>query len=220
MSNSTPAPSDVLGRAIRVALKHVRVGLPGVIEAYDPTRCEASVQLQLLEPDRAEDGGRVMSRLPVINHVPVMFCGGGDGRLTFPVQRGDTCWVMFASSSISRWLALGGEVDPKDERHHHLSDAVALVALRDFAHVQPAHATATVLEGEDVRIGNALSAQPLATKADIDALTAKLNSLIAKFNAHLHTGVTTGGGVSGATQPGSVETSAAAATCTESTKAS
>ncbi len=40
------------------------------------------------------------------------------------------------------------------------------------------------------------AAAALATKADLDALISTVNTLIGKYNSHLHPGVTTGGGSS------------------------
>src|SRR4029077_1835714 len=122
MSDSTPSPSTVLRRAIRVALRMVRVALPGPIEAYDANTCQADVQPLIMEAQPQPDGSTVTALLPVVPHVPVVFVGGGGSRLTFGVKTGDPCMLIFASSSLDRWLALGGEVDPLDDRHHHLSD--------------------------------------------------------------------------------------------------
>lgn len=214
MSNSVPKPETVIARAMRVAFKQQRTNLPGVIETYDPARCEASVQVLVQDLDRAENGARFAKRVPVYNHVPVAFLGGGGMRLTFPVKRGDTCVLVFASSSTERWRALGGEVDPQED--HHAGDPLcAIVGLSDFAHAKAAHATATALEGTDVRIGVTGNAVALATKADVDAVNSKLNSLITKFNTHIH--VLTTGTASPTAAP---ETAVAAATGTIHTKAS
>lgn len=170
MSNSSPSPETVIRRAIRVALRQVRVALPGRVESYDAKTCQADVQPLIMEAQPQPDGSLKTALLPVVPHVPVLFVGGGGSRLTFPVKAGDTCMLVFSSSSLDRWLALGGEVDPQDDRHHHLTDAIAIVGLDDFASVKPAHATATVLEGDDVRIGD-----DTGTAA---ALHSELNDLI------------------------------------------
>lgn len=41
------------------------------------------------------------------------------------------------------------------------------------------------------------TAAALATKADVDAVNARIDSLQSAFNSHLHSGVTTGAGISG-----------------------
>lgn len=169
MSNQTPALDTVLKRAVRVALRGVRVALPGRIESYDPATQQASVQPLVQDTAFDETGARVPERLPVVTNVPCCTLGGAGSRLTFPIAKGDECLLIFASSAIDRWLTLGGEVDPKDTRHHHLTDAFALVGFSSQPHATPAHATATVLVGSDIRLGDD-TAVALATKADVTAL--------------------------------------------------
>jgi hypothetical protein len=151
----------VIRRAIRVALRDVRVALPGQIVAYDATTRQADVQPLIMQAQPQSDGSTVTERLPVVTHCPVVFCGGGRSWLTFPIAVGDTCLLLFASSSLDRWLTVGGEVDPEDDRHHHLSDGIALVGMTDFAHPAPANAIATVLTGLDVRLGNEFAVDPV-----------------------------------------------------------
>jgi hypothetical protein len=183
--NSAPSPETVIERTIVRMLARVRVALPGVIESYDPTRCEASVQVQLLEPDRDELGQVFNRRLPVIPHAPVYFPGGGGARDTWPVQRGDTCLVICCSSSIARWMVAGGEVDPGIEQpHHQLSDAIVLVGLTDFGHAAAAHASARVIEASLILAGSQAAADPVARKSDLDAVVAKLNDFIGLYNTH------------------------------------
>ena len=167
MSNKTPSPATILRRAINRMLRKMRVALPGVVQDYDASTCTATVQLSCSDVDQTEDGTVAALAIPPCNHVPVFFQGGGGSRLTFPVKRGDECLVIFASSSVDKVLAFGGPQDPgSDARHHHLSDAVCcLVYGVSRANVKAANGSATVLEGSDVRLGDA-SAQALMTVAD------------------------------------------------------
>jgi len=172
---ATPDLATVLRAAIAAKLKSVRVGLPARVESYDPGTLTCSAQPLVLEGYLDETGQRQTERLPVINSIPVVFVGGGGARLTFPVAPGDTCWLMFASSSIDRWVALGGEIDPMDDRRHHLSDAVAIVGLSDAASASAAHASAVVLEAADIRLGDG-GASDAAIKGD--AFLSALGTLI------------------------------------------
>ena len=167
--NPKPLPATVIRRAIRAALRQVRVMLPGRIVSYDATTCQADVQPLIMEAQTQPDGSTIVERLPVVTHCPVVFCGGGGARLTFPIAVGDTCLLMFSSSSLDQWLAVGGEVDPADDRRQHISDGIALVGINDFAHATPAHATATVLTGNDVRLGDA-NGGAIAKNADLSSL--------------------------------------------------
>jgi hypothetical protein len=53
--------------------------------------------------------------------------------LVLPVSVGDTGLLVFADGSLDVWLARGGVVDPLDDRHHALSDAVFIPGLRPFS---------------------------------------------------------------------------------------
>lgn len=171
MSNQTPKPETVLRRAINRALRQVRVAMPARVESYDSRTCTATLQPLVYDLDRSEDGSDVNVRLPVVTDVPVYFQGGGGSRLTFPIARGDTGILLWSSSAIDRWLALGGEQSPKSRRHHHVSDGAAfLCGVSARPQTKAAlSTTATVLEGSDVRLGDA-NATALALKSDVDAL--------------------------------------------------
>jgi len=70
-------------------------------------------------------------RLPILENVPVLVPGAGGWSLTFPIQAGDECYVIFADTPLGVWLQ-NGEVDnyPSDQRRHSLSDGVAIFGLR------------------------------------------------------------------------------------------
>ena len=195
----TPTLEGVINRATRMALRRARVALPARVETYDATKQRVTVQPLILDGYTDENGDRQAERLPVINGVPVVFPGGGGFRVTFPIAVGDVVLLVFSSSSLDRWLALGGEVDPEDDRRHDLNDAIAIPGLHSFAAPLATAPTSTLSIGKDgggptIEIGasdiQVGGSSALATKADIDALRTWLTT-------HTHAGVTTGGGVSG-----------------------
>lgn len=151
----------VFGEAL---LEGVFVGLPGKITAYDPGTQKASVLPQVKHAHIDEFGKRIAKSLGEIHSVPVMFIGPARGRITTPVAIGDTAWIMFASSSIDRWVFRGEEVDPEDDRHHDINDAIAIVGLHDFAHVPTTAPTDAVVihagNGIKVKIGGPTGTEP------------------------------------------------------------
>jgi hypothetical protein len=184
---ATPDLGTVLRAAIVAGLKNARVALPARVETYDATKQSVDVQPLVYEGYLDEAGKRQAERLPVVAGVPVVFPGAGGFRVTFPIAKGDTVLLVFASSSIDRWLALGGEVDPQDDRRHHLSDAIAIPGLRDFAHALGNAPSSTMslgkdggptieISGSDIQAGGSSA---LALKSDVDAL-------ITSFNSHTH----------------------------------
>lgn len=162
MSNPTPTHAGIIANAMDKRLARVRVALPGRVEAYDSSSGAVEVQplIQDGEPDPDNNGERATRRLPKLLGVPVMFPGSGSYRITWPVNVGDTVLLVFSSSSLEYWLAVGGEVDPADDRRHDISDAVAIPGLFDFAHIP----TLTPTNAMVVHAGNLLLGGPTATQ--------------------------------------------------------
>lgn len=173
--NSSPSAPTALRRAIEVMMRGLTTNEPGVIESYDANRVTATVQPLIMQRRVLENGDTQLVRRGVVQNAPVIFLGGGDARLTFPVKRGDECILIAASRSLDRWSTFGGEVDPASERHHDLTDSFVLVTPHlSPASVRPANATATVLESGDLRLGDD-TAQALAMKTAVDGFFSILN---------------------------------------------
>lgn len=145
--------------------------MPGQVESYDHDLQVADIQVTVKNGTTAENGDRRAETIAVLTSVPVLHAGGGGFRVVFPVKRGDTVLVVFASRSITRWLINGGVVDPKSDHHHDLSDAVAITGLRDLPHAltnSPAthasvgHDTGATIEfyPTEIRVGGDSGTQP------------------------------------------------------------
>ncbi len=123
---------DVVASAMDAALQGVWTAIPGRVESYDPVLQRANVQPVIKAGSVGESGNRQVESIAVINAVPVLHSGGGSFREVYPITRGDTVLLVFCSRSIDAWLTQGGIADPRDDHRHDLSDAVAIVGLRDF----------------------------------------------------------------------------------------
>jgi hypothetical protein len=163
VSDTKPTLASVLNRAIAGALDDVRVALPGRVVRYDAAKQRVDVQPLVKDGYENESGARVAERLPVVSDVPVIFPGSGLFRITFPVKEGDTVLLVFASSSLARWKATGSEVDPGDDRHHTLADAIAIPGLL----AKPGTAAPTdaieIHSTSEIRCGGT---QPLVTREE------------------------------------------------------
>lgn len=190
-ARNTPTLASIVDEAISERLSGLRVALPGRVESFDRDEGTADVQPLIRDVFVAEDGTTEAETVPVVTRVPVCYPGnGGSFSITWPLEAGDLVLLLVCSSSIDKWLTRGGEVDPEDDRHHNLSDAVALaLPPRPYNNPTPdIHETAMVIRAPaEIHAGGS---DALATKADIDAL----KNYIA---THVHTGVTTGAGSSG-----------------------
>lgn len=157
----------------------IRVALPAEVVSFDPVTQLATVRPLLKELDTDETGAEQVRSLPVVPDVPVQFPAGGGFSLTFPVQAGDPCLLVFADRSLDKWLDNGAEVDPVDVRRHNLSDAVALLGVRAKPQALPAFNVSAITIGKD---GEAADFAALAAKVD-----ARFDHLEAALNAHVHT---------------------------------
>lgn len=120
---------DLLRQAVQAGVAGIHTALPGRVESYDYEQQRASVKPLI---NRPLADGRVQE-MPVISNVRVMWLESGGASLTFPVQRGDGCLLVFSESSLDRWLDEGGVVLADDVRRHSLQDAVAIMGLEPFS---------------------------------------------------------------------------------------
>lgn len=188
------------------SLRDLHTCMPGIIKSYDPGTQTATVQpvfktVFVDEPEPID--------LPLCMDVPVVFPEGGNFVLTFPVSPGDECLLFFSERAIDFWWDRGGVQLPSEVRFHDLSDGFALVGVRsrprflenvatDAAELRTRDGTVVlriegdkiVLDAATVHVGGAAGSQPAT-------LGQTLQTYLNLIATHIHTGVTTGGGVSG-----------------------
>lgn len=148
MSNS-PTMAEALSLIMEARLRELHVAIPARVEAYDAATQKASVQ-PLIRAKRVDvDGDELVERLPLIIGVPVVFPAAGGFRLTFPVVPGDTVLLVFSEASLDVWLQTGGDVDPRDDRRNHLSDAIAIPGLHPFNAAHTGAGSGNMTMGKD-----------------------------------------------------------------------
>lgn len=169
---------DLLEAVIRNAMAGLHVSAVGRVEAYDEARQRASVQPLVKRGYLDDDGNRQTELLPIVPSALVAFLGSGDWSATWPILKGHLVLLIFTDHSLDRLLALGDIVDPEDDRSHDTTDAIA-IPFRPFSAPPggaPSGATgALVIQAPaEIHVGGTAA---LATKADIDALAAYINTL-------------------------------------------
>lgn len=116
----------------------INCAMPGVIESFDPTtqRCTVSpgIKLKVVLDDKA-----AYVSLPLIHNVPIIVpYGQGSGLLlTFPVNAGDPCLLIFSDRALDNFLHSGQVAPPiigdnestTKSRAHHLSDAICIPGM-------------------------------------------------------------------------------------------
>lgn len=59
-------------------------------------------------------------------NVPVVFPSNSEYAVTFPLEKGDECLVLFSDLSIDNFWQKGNVQNPIEDRRHDLSDGIAI----------------------------------------------------------------------------------------------
>lgn len=185
-------------------LMDVHTALPAIIISFDANKRTVSAQPTIQRVFSEGEGKAGADNLPPCVDVPVVFPMGGGYELTFPINKGDECLLIFAERCIDSWFETGQPSEPADFRQHDLSDAFAIVGVRSLANIQPVWTEDVELHGNGnhVRIDDSsvelgaggatlkLTSSGLNCSVPITApnvITDKMN-----VNAHVHSGVQSG----------------------------
>ncbi len=169
----TPTLADLFMRMARSSSASSHHCLPATVMRYNATKQAVDAQPTIEQERQGEDGVTITELLPPVLNAPVLFLGSGAYRDTFPIAVGSVVILLFTSVSLERWLTLGGRVEPRDQRRHTLSDAVALPAGHSFA--GPTAPPTSAPTNARVFHGPAFKFDPAAT--NIPATLADLNEL-------------------------------------------
>ena len=113
MNNSiSPQEREALKQEIFSSL---HCALPGRVVSFDAERQTASIQPVVKMGSLT---------FPVLSDVPVFM------PVTFEVNPGDACLVIFADIDMDAWFESGEPQEPKSARKHALSDGFAFVGFR------------------------------------------------------------------------------------------
>lgn len=145
----------------------------GEIVSFDPANQSASVQIKVLRNvvDLSRNPPVIITKpYPLLVNCPVFVNAGGTGYLTFPIQPGDSCLVLFNDRDLDIWWTTGNTQAPNSDRVHDFSDGLVLVGFRNKANVIAGfNTTGAVLVYEGARL-------------TLDATEAKLEQLGGKLS--------------------------------------
>src|SRR5260364_511 len=212
---------EALRAAIHGALINVWTALPGIVQSFDAHALTVTVRPAIQGVVRRLDRETATVRteaveLPLLGDVPVFFPRGGGCTLTFPVQKGDECVVVFASRCIDGWWQSGGVQRPMEPRRHDLSDGFAFIGpfsqqtkikmaapgglevdapTADFLGQVCVHALLTYLSGLSGRGGERATA---VINGNLEIQNGQVSVNGKRIDdTHTHSGVEPGGGTSG-----------------------
>lgn len=126
-----PDMAEVNTELKRDVFRNMNCAQVGVIRAFDAATQTATVQIamkQILSVN--DDGIKILGDYPLIAQCPVMFPCGGGFTLTFPVNDGDECLLVFGDRGIDNWLVSGNGQQPASPRTHDINDAIAIVGIK------------------------------------------------------------------------------------------
>jgi len=216
-------PDGPLRERVWQLLCELRVALPCTVVAFDATRQVVSVRPTVMERlNKYIDGVPIPTDtdIGVIEDVPIMFPRAGNFVLTMPVAVGDECLVVFADMDMSSWWASGGVLNSQeDKRRHDLSDGFAIMGpWSQPKKISNYSTTAAELRTLDntvkitVKTGEVDVMAPIVKvtgATEVDVISSTLVNINGSghttiegkdFLTHKHTGIQTGGGVSGPVQ--------------------
>ncbi len=172
----TPDLPTLLDMKLRDMLSSLNCHKVGTIESFDSAKQTATVKINI----KLQVGATVKD-FPLLADVPVFVLGGGDRVFTFPVQKGDTCLVLFSDRDIDNWFATGGAELPSSPRLHDLSDGMALVGFRSLANPVDNYSSADC----QVRNGSSLLSigEKLLLKNSVTDLLAVMQAVVNALNA-------------------------------------
>lgn len=121
--------ADLINRRIDgSARQNINTCLPAVVTNVDNLTTQQTIDCTPLI-NRVYEDGVVMQPTNVFD-IPVVFQTGGGGILSFPISIGDTVLLVYSMRSIDEWLDSDGtNQTPKDNRHHHRTDAIAIPGI-------------------------------------------------------------------------------------------
>jgi len=137
--STTPTLSDAFQYLKRDVKLEINCQHLGTIESFNPLLQTAKVSINYVKTFLHLDGvGNTYNKAksyPVIIDAPVIFLGGGSASLTFPVESGDECSVLFNDRDIDNWWNGSNNSSPATPRLHSFSDALVLIGPRSRANV-------------------------------------------------------------------------------------
>lgn len=124
MDQSANETKEIIEGWMDGKINNIHTALPGKIISYVPGTNRA--QVQPTGKYKLDDGRELL--YPIIHQVPLIYpmgCSGNAG-ITFPIQPGDGCIIIFAESQLDDFIS-GGDHD--DARRHSLNDAICIPGL-------------------------------------------------------------------------------------------
>lgn len=100
----------------------------GIIQEVNTTNKTATVEL-IDKRVITTDEGEIVKDYSLLVDCPIVMQRTETGGLTYPLQAGDNCLVLFNDRDIDNWFETGVSSSPNSKRSHNLSDGLILPCL-------------------------------------------------------------------------------------------
>jgi hypothetical protein len=195
-------------------IHELRVAIPVVVVSFDAVHQTVTVQPAIQENVFLNLVPTPVN-LPQLINVPVCPPRGGGFSITFPFAAGDEGFVVFQDMCYDAWWQSGGtENNQVERRRHDLSDAMFIPGGWSQPRILNNYSTTglqlrsdggnTVIEIDTGQVtvtpdGGTTQIKIAPGEIDLTATLVKINGT--NFHSHIHSGVTTGAGVTGPVTP-------------------
>jgi hypothetical protein len=105
---------------------NLRCCIPCIVQSYDPEKGTVECQPAIREKIINQNEENEYKNLPLLLNVPVVFPSNSEYAVTFPLEKGDECLVLFSDLSIDNFWQKGNVQNPIEDRRHDLSDGIAI----------------------------------------------------------------------------------------------
>lgn len=208
LAQNDPSLRDLLDQLKKEILLTLSSHHIGTIQSFDKTNQTATVTINYKKTIFRLDASTglyngVLIDYPILIDCPVIALGGGDSALTFPIEEGDECLVLFNDRDFDNWFSGSLTSAPATPRLHSFSDAIILVGLRSLPNSLEAYdMVRAVLRNGSAMVGVGPTLIKIANNTTtlntlLQTLVTDIKTLVTQTAALTVTGVTTGGGTSG-----------------------
>lgn len=91
--------TEQIEETARSVVNGIHTALPGIVAAFDPGKCVASVRP--VGKYVTSSGEKI--DFPVISDVPILIPCGTSGGVAFPVSAGDSCLIVCSEIELDEW---------------------------------------------------------------------------------------------------------------------
>jgi len=170
-----PANNYTLVGVTEFAFKKMQQAINGMLPAkvieYDRTTNRVSVQLSI---DLRTTSGGSVSRAQ-LSSIPVFCLGGGSFSVSFPLEAGDTGWVLASDRDISEFLKNYDQAAPPTTRMYNFADGVFYPDVMQTYNITDAKKDYAIIQSEDGNITIELGVNTVTGAKEINVLADRVN---------------------------------------------